>query len=414
MIDSGRAKTGVHRLEPGLKANPAQVRHTLGCGTTAQQPSSICKASGKSMETSYSKSKKGKAAPRHTRISLFVLAFTALLALTLVRAAQAEKPIVVNVDNFVKAHTSSQFGRIMMRAGGINQISHLRAPVPFEYQNVARMNRDTLYSSAIVDVSKGATLDYPDAGDRYMSVAIVNEDNYTTGIYHGGGTVNLSAEEHGSAYLMVVARYLVNPNDPEDLKAVHALQDELKLVAASSVPYSGPNYDPQSKEITQDLLKKLGNGIKDARYCNGKKSEVRETRHMLCAAYGWGGLPSYEVVYTNHTTPRPMGFYQLKVKDVPVKGFWSISVYNEDGFFVENDKGSYNINSVIAEADDNGSVTVNFSACEKGEKNCIVIMEGWNYVARFYLPSEEIQSGGWRLPEPTRLDSTRLDNEPTS
>jgi hypothetical protein len=35
-------------------------------------------------------------------------------------------------------------------------------------------NRDTLYRTAIVDISEGATLNVPDAGDRYMSATIVN------------------------------------------------------------------------------------------------------------------------------------------------------------------------------------------------------------------------------------------------
>ncbi len=32
------------------------------------------------------------------------------------------------------------------------------------------MNRDTLYSSVLVDISKGATFTMPDSGKRYMSV----------------------------------------------------------------------------------------------------------------------------------------------------------------------------------------------------------------------------------------------------
>lgn len=40
------------------------------------------------------------------------------------------------------------------------------------------MNRDTLYSSAIVDVSEGAELTMPDAGGRYQTAMIVDQDHY--------------------------------------------------------------------------------------------------------------------------------------------------------------------------------------------------------------------------------------------
>jgi hypothetical protein len=39
------------------------------------------------------------------------------------------------------------------------------------------MNRDNLYSGAIVDISTRATLTIPDTGRRYMSVMIVNQDH---------------------------------------------------------------------------------------------------------------------------------------------------------------------------------------------------------------------------------------------
>ena len=37
-----------------------------------------------------------------------------------------------------------------------------REPTPLDKQNVIRMNRDTLYSFTIVDISKGATVTMPE------------------------------------------------------------------------------------------------------------------------------------------------------------------------------------------------------------------------------------------------------------
>ena len=46
------------------------------------------------------------------------------------------------------------------------------------------MNRDTPTAWAVVDISAGATITIPDAGDRYASVMIVNQDHYINRIFH--------------------------------------------------------------------------------------------------------------------------------------------------------------------------------------------------------------------------------------
>lgn len=43
----------------------------------------------------------------------------------------------------------------MAQAGGLNRWQHSRTPTPLDQQPVIRMNRDTLYSSAVVDIREG-------------------------------------------------------------------------------------------------------------------------------------------------------------------------------------------------------------------------------------------------------------------
>ena len=87
------------------------------------------------------------------------------------------------------------------------------------------------------------------------------------------------------------------------------------------------------------------------------------------------------------------------MRDVPVDGFWSISVYNEDGFFEPNERDAYSVNNITATPNDDGSVTVHFGGCAEGRVNCIPIMDGWNYIVRMYRPRPEIRSGAWTFPE---------------
>ena len=315
-------------------------------------------------------------------------------------AAHGDVTVTVNTDNYVRAETAAQIGRFLKLTGGMNQWHHNRQPTPLDKQNVIRMNRDTLYSFAVVDISKGAKVTIPDPGKRYLSLMVVNEDEYINRVFHEGGTYELTVKEFDTPYVIVIGRILTNPTDPVDIKAANALQDALKIEAASSNPYKSPNYDQKSYEATYKPLLALSALIPDSQRMFGKKEEVDQVRHMLGAAFGWGGLPTYEAVYITKNEPRKAGDFQLTVKDVPVKGFWSISIYNKDGYFEKNKYDSYSINSVTAKPSSDGSVTLNFGTTKGDKENFLYVMDGWNYAVRLYQPSKAIQDGKWVFPEP--------------
>jgi hypothetical protein len=102
------------------------------------------------------------------------------------------------VEHFVTAETAALFDRVVANAGGVNRFFHLREPAPLDKQTVIRMNRDTIYSSALVNISQGATLTVPDAGGRYMSIMVVNEDHYLNKVIHEPGEHELTVEEFGT------------------------------------------------------------------------------------------------------------------------------------------------------------------------------------------------------------------------
>ena len=315
-------------------------------------------------------------------------------------SAIADEAVKVNVDNFARAETAAQIDRGLKMTQGVNKWWHFSQPVPLDKQNVIRMNRDTLYSNAIVDISKGATLTLPDSGKRYMSVMVINEDHYVNKVFHKGGTYKLTMKEFETPYVIVTARTLANANDPEDIKKANALQNQMKIEAVSSKPYTHPNYDKASYEATTKTLLELGKGLPNAKHFFGNKDEVTETRHLIGTAYGYGGLPEYEAFYINKGELRKAGDFQLTVKNVPVDGFWSISLYNKDGYFEQNKYNSYSINNLTAKPNKDGSITVNFGTNPEGKENFLYVMDGWNYVVRLYQVRKEFLDGKWTVPEP--------------
>ena len=197
--------------------------------------------------------------------------------------------IPVTVDNFVRAASDFEFRRYAQLAGAVNKFFHFREPAPLDNQTTIRMNRDTLYSIAIVDISGGATLTLPDPDGRYMTAMIVNQDHYINAVFSGGGTYTLDVETFDTPYVMVALRTLVDSSDPEDIAAVNALQDQVTIETESSQYVIPPNYDEESFDAVLRPALELSRSLPDTRRMFGKKEDVDPLRHFLgsCLRMGW-------------------------------------------------------------------------------------------------------------------------------
>lgn len=305
--------------------------------------------------------------------------------------------VPVNVRNFVRAETDRMFGDFVALAGGVNRAAHLRQPTPLDAQTVIRMNRDTLYSFAVVDISEGATIVLPESGDRYLSAMIVNRDHHINRIFHDAGEHELTVEEHKTPFVCVVMRTLVDPNDPSDVAAVVAIQDQLEVRAGGSTPWEVPDWDVESLDATRSGLLELARGIGDFEGAFGSEQETDPIMHLIGTAVGWGGLPDHEARYINVDPGLPPGRYQLTVGEVPVDGFWSISLYDAEGYF-PNTGDQVSVNSVTGVRGSDGTVTVHFGDWGDDAPNRLPAMEGWNYVVRLYRPRPEVHDGSWTFP----------------
>lgn len=304
----------------------------------------------------------------------------------------------VNVDNFARAESNRMFAALQGQTGGVNRWFHYRSPTPIDQQTVIRMNRDTLYSGAVVDISAGATVTIPETGPRYVSLMIVNRDHYINAVFHDPGEHDLTIDQFDTPHVLAAARILVDPANSADVATVNALPDQLGVKAGSAQPFALPDYDQPSLDATRSALLELGKGMHGFAHAFGAKHEVNPVHHLIATAAGWGGLPDQEAIYLNVNPGLPPGQYQLTVHDVPVDGFWSISLYNAKGYFQPNDRDTYSVNNITATRNADGSVTVHFGGCDDGRPNCLPIMDGWNYLVRLYRPRAEIVNGTWTVP----------------
>ncbi len=317
--------------------------------------------------------------------------------------AQSTPPAAVPVtpNNFARAETDMYFTTVVSRAG-LGRLDHYRELMPIARQLVVRPNRDTLYSSGVFDLDAGAvTITLPDSGKRFLSLQIIDQDHYTPIVVYGAGTHSFTREQVGTRYMMAAVRILLDPTVARDLEKVHALQDAIKVSQPGGPgEFHIPQWDRVSQKQVRDALGALRATVPDFKRAFGPRGQVDPVRHLIGAATAWGGNPDKDATYLNVTPARNDGatVFRLTANAVPVDGFWSISVYNAQGYF-DARQSAYSINSLTAKKNPNGSVTVQFGGCDTAPANCLSIVPGWNYMVRLYRPRAEILEAKWTFPE---------------
>ena len=309
-------------------------------------------------------------------------------------------PTHVTPDNFIRAESDLYFGNIV-KGDGFGTFHHFRDLGPIDNQLVVRQNRDTLYSAGVFDLdASDLTVTLPDSGGRFMSLQVITEDHYVPEVSYTSGAQTYTREQIGTRYVMLAVRTLVDPNDPADMSQVHALQDAITAVQSDQGSFEVPDWDPLSQKQVRDALVALFATLPDTKRMFGTEEDTDPVRRLIGSAAAWGGNPEKEALYLPVTPPQNDGttVLGLTVADVPVDGFWSITVYNADGYFTANEQNAYSLNNITAAKNADGSVQIQFGGCDRSVPNCLPITPGWNYLVRLYRPHQEILDGSWTFP----------------
>ncbi|CAN7673933.1 DUF1254 domain-containing protein [Mesorhizobium sp. LjRoot246] len=327
-----------------------------------------------------------------------------ILSASAATSCWAADKIPVTPDNFARAESDMYLAKSVKEEGAFGKLTHKRQPVPIDKQTVIRMNRDTLYSSGVFDLDAGpVTLTLPDTGTRFMSMQVLDEDQYTAKVVYGTESNTFTKDQVGTRYLFVAVRTLVDPTRPGDLDEVHKLQDAIKVDQPGGPgKFEVPNWDEASQTKVRDALLALASTMSDFSRAFGSKAEVDPVHFLIGAAAGWGGNPDKDATYKGFTPKGNDGktVYRLHVPvDIPVDAFWSISRYDAKGFFEANDLNAYSLNNLTATKGSDGSVDVQFGGCDGKVPNCLPIDAGWNYMVRLYRPRPEVLNGTWKFPE---------------
>lgn len=283
-------------------------------------------------------------------------------------------------------------------SSGVGTFQHLKKAMDPADRTILRPNFDTLYSFAVLDLESPATVVLPEVG-RYQILEVVDQEHWIPLIADKPGRYKLTKENMGSRYVFAFVRTQVNMQDPADLKAAAAVQDQIGLEQATKGSFVSPNrYD--MKEILAlraDYNKRMQPEGVTSEMAFGKRGELSEELRNFGVAVGWGGLPKQGAVYPFPKIVDSTDPHVLVLKDVPndPRAFWSVTVYDKDGFAVGK---KYNVNSAFAKANDKGEYVIRLGG-DPNQDNYLDIYPGWNVAVRIYSPTEAYFNGSWTPPQ---------------
>ncbi len=322
--------------------------------------------------------------------------------------AVGQKNVPVTKQNYAFAQLDASMEN-EAKLGAINKFYHHRKPMELDKQPAVLMNRDTLYSFAIVDASHGFKVEVPKGDGRYISIHEMQHDHVTDHVYYGGGTYSVYPKTV-TDFVVINIRIQVNPNDPKDIAKANAIQDQYKIVFPAG--YTPKTFQPI--DWNKDQLKSLQEHyakVAETRGVSktmGARGTIPQEDIDVGAAVATGLLPDQHAWYSFKT-------YKVK-KDIcytatypvpgmtnPVLGFYSMTIYGDD-LYLHTEAGSSISNHEIAPNPDGKTFTLYFGnpqTCGKDAKNLLIApTDNWTLAFRVYMPDKSIQNNEYQLPEP--------------
>jgi hypothetical protein len=336
---------------------------------------------------------------RRTLQACFIFGFS----ICTLGSALAEDAPNVTAFNYVRAESDLQMKLWIEKLDNFGKFFHNRKPYE-EKRVTVRGNRDTLYSFGVFDLRSPLTITLPDPQGRYQSLMIVSQDHSIWGFY-GPRTGTITEEKVGSRYAFLTIRTFADPNDEEDMKEAHRLQDSVVVEQADMGKFAVPDWNEEEVEKMRAAINVVASTVTDSSKLFGTKEKLDPVYWMLGAALGWGGLPAEYATYMNVFPEKNDGKtpYTLTAKDVPVDAFWSVTLYDDEGYMPVNEYNAYSLNNVTAKKNKDGSITIHFGGDPKAD-NFLPIVPGWNYIVRLYRPKKEILDGTWTFPSPKSVE----------
>ena len=135
---------------------------------------------------------------------------TLICSAEFVPSRQKTSRYTVTADNFIRAESDAVFIGLVAQ-DGFGKFFHNRELTPVDSRIVQRANRDTLYSTGVFDLDAGpVTITLPDAGKRFITMIVIDEDHYVFTVVYGAGRHTLTKAKIGTRYAVAAIAYTLN------------------------------------------------------------------------------------------------------------------------------------------------------------------------------------------------------------
>lgn len=315
------------------------------------------------------------------------------------KKADNDSLVKVHPETFIRAETDNMYVQMIKNAGGTNQFFHFRTPTPLDQQTVIRMNRDVLYSGGVFDAEEGLEITFPEMPDnRYASIYILDNDHYVQEIIYKPGVYNVKGN---TRFLYVIVRVQVfKAQDAEEIKMVNNLQDQFIVKSVTNEEFPEFKWELASLDSLRAVYNKESANYSSWKGMQGKRGKVNEKTRHIAAAAAWGLLPEEAATYLNYKPKESdkakcySATYQVPEND----GFWSITVYGEDGY-IKSENCLLNGSNVTLNDDHTFTVFYGSKEVCGDVPNRLDTPDGWNILFRIYRPGESVLDGSFTLPE---------------
>ncbi|MCD0503343.1 DUF1214 domain-containing protein [Bordetella petrii] len=323
--------------------------------------------------------------------------------------ATAQETVSVTKQNFAQAMTDLAMQKEFAQ-GADNTWNHHRRPMPLDEQPAPLMNRDTVYSFAILDGGGDVAITLPENDGRYMSLHVMEHDHITYQVFYGPGRYVIPASKTTDFFYANV-RMQVNAADPADVKKVNGYQDQLNIEFLNG-------YEPKPFRVTNWNMEEFEQ-VRKGYVAQAQKQGVTGTMGTVDepvslearnrgVAIATGLLPDKDAVYLTAMHEVQMGktykaTFAVPAMADPKLGFYSVTVYGDDQY-LKTDQGSTISNSEIKLNPDGKTFDIYFvpeSEYGKGKHaNELIIPTApfWTCM-RIYMPGPSVVKGEYKLPK---------------
>lgn len=294
---------------------------------------------------------------------------------------------------------------------GLSNLHHFKELANKDTRWVVSPSIDHIYSMGVIDTSEPFTVVLPENDGKLVTLHL-QDMNHTQPFYKvGAGTYEFTPDMFDTKYILIGLRFATDGSEDNVRRITEELHSQVQIIGGGNDLEGLPKPSTEAMQKVRAALMteydKLEDTYDTVQY---RIQDVSDWEKMTYTVAGAFGLSTPDTaMYPPYALENAKGgqCYQATY-DVPKTtnemGYYSITVYNAEGYLMSNEYNIVSTNQGMTHNDD-GTFTVVF-----GDMDCKKHTEGtnanfahtpddnWSFLMRVYLPDVEFMHQ-YTIPE---------------